>query len=681
MSVYLHDIPLEQAKTRFAEALRDAGIDGLLGEEDIPLDENALGRVLAEPVWAKLSSPHYHASAMDGFAVRASDTDGAAPTLPVSLIYGTQTTYIDTGDPLPLWANAVIPIEETEPLTETGAVDPAARRPYAIRIRAATPPWKHVRSMGEDMVATELVLPAGHTLRPVDLGGCAGSGHHKLRVAKKPSVAILPTGTELKPVGEPVGPGDIIEYNSIVLAAQVRAWGGEPVRFPITVDDFEQIKARVADAAREHDLVLLLAGSSAGSEDFSARVVAEVGTLLVHGVAVRPGHPVILGMVGDSAIQRFSDSAVRRSDDSAEGFRDTGYGLRNIPIIGIPGYPVSAALTGEIFVEPLLAQWLGRKAEEPLTMRAQLTRKVTSPGGDEDYMRVVVGKVGARTLAAPISRGAGVISSLVRADGIVIVPRGSQGIAAGEEVEVRLYRSPREIERTILAIGSHDMTLDLLAQFLAGNGSLEARRRLASANVGSQGGLLALKRGEAHLAGSHLLDPETGEYNLTYIRRYLPEVPVVVVTLVGREQGLIVQRGNPVGVRGLEDLGGRGVRFVNRQRGAGTRVLLDYQLSKLGMEGGQVEGYDQEEYTHLAVAAAVASGRADCGLGIAAAAQALALDFLPLFQERYDLIIPEAHYNSPLVAPLLGLLEDGAFREAVARLPGYDVTQMGKIVK
>lgn len=649
MSVYLHDIPLEQAKARFEEALRQAELTGLLGVEEIPLDENALGRVLAAPIWAKLSSPHYHAAAMDGFAVRARDTDGASPTAPVTLAYGSQAAYVDTGDSLPDWANAVIPIEETEPLTRAGQLSPNPRQPDAIRIRAATPPWKHVRPMGEDMVATELVLPSGHVLRPVDLGACAGSGHSALRVARKPRVAILPTGTELKPIGAPVQAGDIIEYNSVMLAAQVRAWGGEPTRFPIIPDDFEQIQTQVRAAAGAHDLVLLVAGSSAGSEDFSARVVKAVGRLLVHGVAVRPGHPVILGMV-------------------------EGQGLK-IPLIGIPGYPVSAALTGEIFVEPLLARWLGRQPETPLTVRAQITRKVTSPGGDDDYVRVVVGQVGERRLAAPVARGAGVISSLVRADGIVVIPRGVQGLEAGEEVTVRLYRSPQEIEHTILAMGSHDLTLDLMAQFLAGS-----RRRLVSANVGSLAGLVALRRGEAHLAGCHLLDPETGEYNVRYVRRYVPGVPVVVIALVEREQGLIVRRGNPAGVREIADLAGRRVRFVNRQRGAGTRVLLDYRLTVEGILPEEILGYEEEEYTHLAVAAAVASGRADCGLGIAAAAQALGLDFVPLFQERYDLIAPKAHYNSPLFAPLLGLLEMPAFRDAVAGLPGYNVSQMGQIV-
>ncbi len=527
MSVYLHDIPLPEALARLSEALKAAGRDGLLGIEEIPLDEHALGRVLAEPVWAKISSPHYHASAMDGFALRAEDTAGAMPSAPITLALGDQAAYVDTGDPLPAWANAVVPIENVEPVDDAGQLAADARHPAAIRLRAALPPWQHVRPLGEDIVATQLVLPAGHLLRPVDLGAIAACGHDRLRVARRPRVAILPTGSELIPLGQAARPGDIIEYNSLVLAAQVEAWGGEAQRFPITPDDFELIRQRLSEAAREHDLILLNAGSSAGSEDFSARVVEATGELLVHGVAVRPGHPVILGMVHPA-------SGEKRSP---------------VPVIGVPGYPVSAALTGEIFVKPLLRRWLGLAPEEPVTVTATLTRKVTSPAGDDDYMRVAVGRVGERLLAAPLSRGAGVITSLVRADGLALLPRGSQGLPAGAEVKVSLYRSPAELERTIFAIGSHDITLDLMAHYLA-----ERQRRLASANVGSQGGLVALQRGEAHLAGSHLLDPETGEYNLSYIRQYLPGVPVKVVALVGRQQGLIVLKGNPKGIRSLQDL-------------------------------------------------------------------------------------------------------------------------------
>jgi len=347
----------------------------------------------------------------------------------------------------------------------------------------------------------------------------------------------------------------------------------------------------------------------------------------------------------------------------------------SIPIIGVPGYPVSAALTIDIFVEPLIAAWLGRRPNELPTEFATLTRKIVSPAGDDDFVRVAVGKVGDKLLAAPLSRGAGVITSLVQADGLALIPRGAQGMEAGEKVQVHLYRSRSEIERTIFCIGSHDLTLDLISQFLA-----EHDRRLASANVGSQGGLIALRRGEAHLAGSHLLNPETGEYNISYIRQYMPNVPVKVVALVGRDQGLMVKRGNPRGLLSLKDLTKPHVRFVNRQRGAGTRVLLDYHLNVMTITPEHIVGYSQEEYTHLGVAAAVASGRADCGLGIAAAAQALDLEFIPLFQERYDLVIPRKFADGDLLAPLFACLANSRFRETVAQLPGYDVSVMGTIV-
>ena len=660
MSVYLHDIPLPEAQARLKQAMQDADLWRVLGTETIPLDEHALGRVTAEPIWARLSSPHYHASAMDGFAVRALSTNGALPSRPVMLQLGPEAEYVDTGDPLPDWANAVIPIENVESLDELGDITGEIRDPATIRIRAAVAPWSHVRPLGEDIVATQLVLPAGHVLKAVDLGAIAASGHRQIRVARKPRIAILPTGTELVPIGSDPKAGDILEYNSLVLAAQIKSMGGEPTRYPITRDDFDLICGRVREAAQTHDLVLLNAGSSAGAEDFSGKVVESMGQLLVHGVAVRPGHPVILGTIDHGPLTM--DEIVHRP-------------WPIVPIIGVPGYPVSAALTIDIFVEPLIATWLGRRPRELPTETAILTRKIVSPPGDDDFVRVAVGKVGDRLLAAPLSRGAGVITSLVQADGLALIPRGAQGMEAGEKVQVRLYRSRSEIERTIFCIGSHDLTLDLISQFLA-----EHDRRLASANVGSQGGLIALRRGEAHLAGSHLLNPQTGEYNISYIRQYMPVIPVKVVALVGRDQGLMVKRGNPKGINSLHDLTKRDVQFVNRQRGAGTRVLLDYHLELMAIQPERIVGYSQEEYTHLGVAAAIASGRADCGLGIAAAARALELEFIPLVQERYDLVIPKQFAEDDLLAPLFGLFTERRFREAIAQLSGYDVSVMGTII-
>ena len=666
MNMYLHDIPLPEAQARLEAALIKANLDGILAIEEIALDENALGRILAEPVWAKLSSPHYHAAAMDGFAVRAGETDGALPTQPVTLLGNDMMVYVDTGDALPEWADAVIPIENVEPLDADGNPTGDIRQPDAIRIRAAMTPWQHIRPMGEDIVASQLVLPAGHSLRPVDLGAIAGSGHTHVRVTHRPKVAIIPTGSELVAIGYPVSPGEIIEYNSLVLASQVRSWGGEATRLPITKDNFDQICSQVSQAAENHDLILVNAGSSAGSEDYTAQVVEEMGELLVHGVAIRPGHPVILGMV-QSGVDKS-----RVTDDLSD---DRERGLKTSVIIGVPGYPVSSALTGEIFVESLLARWLGRPPAKPPSIRASLTRKITSPAGDDDFVRVAVGRVGGRLLAAPLARGAGVITSLVRADGLALLPRGSQGLPAGAEVGVRLYRSEEEIDATIFATGSHDITLDILAQFL-----FKAQRRLTTASVGSIGGLVALRRNEAHLAGSHLLDPHTGEYNLSYVREYLPDVPVKIIALVGRSQGLLVPRGNPKQIKSLSDLTRQEVAFVNRQRGAGTRLLLDYHLELQGIRSEAIRGYQHEEFTHLAVGAAIASNRADCGLGIAAVTHALDLEFIPLFDERYDLVIPLEYAESSLLEPLFQLLDDREFRQMVSELPGYDIQPMGNVI-
>jgi len=649
--IYLEDIPLEEAWRRFTDALKSLGQWRPLEGEDIPVAQ-ALGRITAQPIWANVSSPAYHASAMDGYAVRALDTLTANDTQPLQLELGSHAQYVDTGDPLPAWADAVIMIENVQPIGNT-----------RIEIRAPIAPWTAVRPLGEDMVATELVLPANHILRPVDLGAIAGSGHTTVNVRRKPRVAVIPTGTELITVEHAaehgVKPGDIIEYNSIVLAAEVEQWGAVATRYPIVIDNFEQIKATVLDAASKHDLVLINAGSSAGSEDFTARIVQEAGTLLVHGVAVRPGHPVILGVIGNK-----------------------------VPIVGVPGYPVSAALTGEIFVEPLLAKWLGLPGHKKPVLQGKVTRKLLSPMGEDEWVRVTAGKVGDQIVAAPLSRGAGVITSLVRADGIVRIPRFSEGVNTGDAVAIELYTDPAEIDRTIVHIGSHDLTLDLLAQYLAelGNDPDPAKpdratqRRFVSAHAGSLGGLIALRRGEAHVAGSHLLDATTGEYNFSYIKQYLPNVPVVLVTLLRREQGLIVAKDNPKSIASLADLARLDVRFVNRQRGAGTRVLLDYRLSELGIAPEKVNGYQREEYTHLAVAAAVQSGVADCGLGVRAAARALKLDFVSVEWERYDLVIPKIYYESELLRPLLELIRGETFKQVVAQLDGYDPSPMGQVV-
>jgi putative molybdopterin biosynthesis protein len=521
----------------------------------------------------------------------------------------------------------------------------------AIEIMAPVPPWQHVRAMGEDMVATELVLPANHRLRPPDLGALVGSGHTEVTVYRRPLIAIIPTGSELAPPGSPVQPGQIIEYNSLMLAAQATEAGCLVDRLPIVADDYAAIKTALATALNDHDLVAINAGSSAGSEDFTAAVVADLGQVVVHGIAIRPGHPVILGVAQGKAVA------------------------------GIPGYPVSAAMTFDLIVKPLLYRWQGLTPPQRPRLTATLTRKVVSPLGLDEFLRVTLGQVGERVVATPLAGGAGVISSLVKADGIVTIPRFSEGVHAGETVEVELLRPPETIRNTIVAIGSHDLTLDLLADQLRRRNPLLT---LSSAHVGSLGGLLALQRGEAHLAVSHLLDEASGEYNVSYVERLLTAhgVPALLLGFVNRRQGLIVPAGNPKHIVDLADLLREDVAFVNRQRGAGTRVLLDYALKQRGLDPAGIEGYQRQEFTHLAVAAAVQSGAADCGLGILAAARALGLDFIPLFDERYDLVLPVAHYESALLAPLLAIIRqpDSEFRRAVVALGGYEVGRMGVVL-
>ncbi len=634
-SYYLEDIPLDQAYARFFDTLEQAGALTVLDAEAIAV-EGALGRVTSGPVWARLSSPHYHAAAMDGAAVRSQDTVGATETAPVRLTLGNEAAWIDTGDPMPEAFDAVI-MREVVHDGEDGTIE----------VRASVAPWQHVRPLGEDIVATELVLPENHLLRPQDLGAVAASGLTEVQVRRRPRVAIIPTGNELVSPGEALRPGDIVEYNSIMLGAQVADWGGSPTRCPPEPDDPERIKGAVRDALDGHDVVVINAGSSAGAEDFTARVVQELGTLLVHGVAVRPGHPVVLGVV------------------------------QGKPVLGIPGYPASAVLTSELFLWPLLRRMLGLGPRGAETVEATMTRKVLSPMGEDEFLRVKLGRVGDKLVAAPLQRGAGVIMSLVRADGLALIPRFSEGVHSGAPVRVELRRPLEEIENTVVAIGSHDVTLDLLASHLHARYPGKA---FSSSNVGSLGGLVALERGEAHLAGTHLLDEETGEYNLSYVRRYTRGQTIVLINLAYRVQGLMVRRGNPKGIQRLEDLTRPDVTFVNRQRGSGTRVLLDYKLHELGIGEDAVRGYEREEYTHLAIAADVAGGTADTGLGIMAAARALDLDFVPLLNERFDLAIPKAFYESDLLQPVLEIIRDHQFQAEVEALGGYGVSEMGTVI-
>ena len=635
-NVYLNMKPLEQARKTFLEAF---DWTALAGNETVATVD-ALGRVTACPVFARYSSPAYHASAMDGVALLARDTFGADDDHPVRLDEGENVWYVNTGQPLPTHTDSVVMIEQVH-RPEDGVVE----------LRAPAFPWQHVRRLGEDMVASELMFPHHHRITAADQAALMQAGVFELEVLQIPRVAVIPTGHELLKWEEvrdnPPRSGEIIETNSTFLAGMVTEAGAQPIIHPLQPDDPEAL-TKAVEAALDSDahMVITNAGASAGSKDYSVHVLGKLGEVLVHGITVMPGKPTILGQAKDK------------------------------PVVGSPGYAVSAWVCFDQFVIPALHLMQGKTPPERIKLEVTPARPLPSKLGQEEFLRVHLGRVGDHIVATPLKRGAGTITSLTRADGLLRIPENSEGLGQGEKAEAELLVPPDAVEKTLVIVGSHDVTLDILADAMARR---SPGMRVSSSHLGSMAALMALKEGRSHLGGTHLLDTDTGEYNVSYLKRYLKGIPVRLVTLAQREQGFMVAPGNPKSIKSLKDLARPEIRFINRQAGSGTRVLLDHHLGLVGLSSVQVNGYDNEEFTHMAVAAAVLSGGADVGLGILAAAKALGLDFVPVASERYDLCIPQAYLDDPRIVCLLETLEDGDFRKAVKALGGYDISPMGQI--
>ena len=637
-NIYLKMKPLDEARQILFDHFRAAV--GMATEFVAPPD--AVGRVLAEPVFATVSSPNFHAAAMDGVAVKAEETFGASQTRPKELSVGTQAIFLNTGHVMPEGFDAVIMIENIQTVNDA-----------RIRIEAPAFPWQHVRKMGEDIVATELLYPRGHVVTPYCVGALIAGGVYRVPVRRKPRVLIIPTGSELVDwrTTDPkdLQPGQVLESNAFVLEKMVAACGGQALRHDRVIDDLDLIRQTVSDAlAGDADMVLTIGGSSAGSKDYALPMLEMLGDLLVHGVTMMPGKPAILG------------------------------DIQGKPFFGIPGYPVSAIIVCEQFVEPMIKRMLGVADDPRPTVPVVPTRKIASKLGVEEFLRVKLGQVGERIVATPLPRGAGTITSITEADGIIRIPRHSEGLKDKDPVVAELLKPLSAIQNTIVIVGSHDNTLDVLAdQLRAGDAALT----LSSSHVGSMGGLMAVKRGVCHLAGAHLLDTATGVYNISYINRYLPDTEVRLVNLVMRDQGLIVPKGNPKGIKGIEDLGREDVVFINRQGGSGTRILLDYRLGQIGISPEAINGYTNEEFTHMNVAVAVLSGAADAGLGIYAAAKALDLDFIPVVTEEYDLVIPAEHFESANIKTLLATIETTEFKKRVEALGGYSTVKTGSVIE
>lgn len=648
--IFLESLSLEEAIKVLFDNLDAKGLYRL--DSEIINAAASLGRITSKPVFARYSSPFYHSAAMDGYAVRFADTFTASETSPCLLKIGYDAVYVDTGNPMPEGFNAVIMIEDVNIIKRrASSVESRVSEEY-IEIYQPAAPYQHVRTIGEDIVATELIIPENHRIRPIDIGAMLASGHIEVFVTKKPKIAIIPTGTEII---EPdvvknrhPNPPEIIEYNSVMLSGLAQELGAEAIRFPIVKDDLNEIKNAVIEALNTSDIVLIIAGSGMGSADYTLTAIKELGDIIINSVSIKPGKPLISGIVN------------------------------NKPLFGIPGYPVSAYLTFQLFVKPVIARFLGIPLEESEKVKAVISRQIASSMGIDEFIRVKVGAVGDRYVATPVGRGAGLLMSLVRADGIIKIPSHTEALSAGTEIDVELIRKKEEIKNTIVCIGSHDNTLDILANMIK---KRHPKFSLSSAHVGSMGGLMALKRGEAHFAGTHLLDEQSGEYNIPFVKRLLPDKKIVLVNLVYRQQGLLVKKGNPKNIKGFEDLLRDDVIFINRQGGSGTRLLLDKHLRELGINPYMVKGYDREEYTHMAVASAVLTGLADTGLAVYSSAAALGLDFIPVADERYDLAIPAEFMDTEMVRIVLDIIGNHReFRDTIGSLGGYETKDMGKII-
>lgn len=629
---YLTNVPLDEARGEYLARLQE---NGFAGQTEMVSVQNAFGRITARAVYAAICAPHYAASAMDGIAVHAKDTFGATETTPVRLT-PQQYMVVDTGDPVPEDCDAVIMVE-----------DIVRGEDESVTIYTAAAPWQHIRQIGEDICAGEMILASYMEVTPAAIGAMIAGGVLEIEVIKKPVIGIIPTGDEIvAPCADPK-PGDILEFNSSIFSAMVQEWGAEAKTYPIVPDRFDAIREMVARAADECDIVLLNAGSSAGREDYSVSVIRELGDVVYHGIAIKPGKPAILGLRGA------------------------------VPILGVPGYPVSGIIVIEELLKPLVAEWFHSNTAPVQLATATLTRPVVSGLKYQEFVRVRMGEVGGKLTASPLSRGAGVVSSFMKADGILEVPQGTEGYEAGEEVQVRLLSTPEKLQNTLVVIGSHDPLLDEVADMMH---RADPTVFMSSSHVGSMGGIMAIRRGEAHAGGCHLLDTETGVYNLSFLKKYFPNGGIRLVRCVGRQQGLMLAKGNPLDIKEFADIAKNGVRYVNRQKGSGTRVLMDYLCEQYAVNVSDIYGYEREELTHTSVAAQIANGSADAGMGIYSAAQLYDLDFLPICIEEYDLIIPDHAWETPVVQQLIATLKSPAFREKMLAMGGYTVDHPGEII-
>jgi putative molybdopterin biosynthesis protein len=626
-------IPLEEARDRWLSEVEFRMELPLKSWIEIPVDKS-VGRVTATSILAAVSAPSYYSAVCDGIIVKSSDTHTASSDAPLKLKIGKDAYFVDTGSAIPSGFDAVLPVREVnlQSLEE-------------IILDSPVTPWKNVRPIGEDMDAREVILGQNRLITPLDLGALIAGGVKEVPVRKKPKVGILPMGTNLISAHSEPEPGKLIDFRSPMVQHLVDESSGEARILAIIAERLEDLMGLLKRGLDRYELLIIIGGPSWETK-LIKKLLFDMGELIVGSLNMHPGSSICLGI------------------------------LDGKPVIGLPAHPVSIYLGFELFARPVINKMLAIEGARPQKVTACLSRSVESQKGVDEFLKVNLGEVDDRIVALPLSRDAAVLRSLIKADGIIRIPASGEHMSVGQRVQVQLMPPARDITKNILMTGTYDICIDILKnqidKHLAGIS-------LHSANIGSIEGLIVLKAGLAHICGVHAFDEAKGEFNIPIVREIMGSTPLALVNLFHRKIGFLVHRGNPRKIKTLEDLTRENVIFVNRQKGSGTRRLFDYYCARQGISPTSIRACDSEARTHISSASIITSGLADVGLGILPAAKAFKLDFIPLFLEPFDLVIPRSFLTTFVAQIILTVAHSPEFKKEVELMGGYDLTQSGTV--
>ncbi len=622
--IYLEKRSLEDALFIWEKKLDEIKVSKLLKDEEITSLDCA-GRIASREVNAKKCSPSQNVSAVDGFAVKVEDTFGCDINNPKFLKIGIDAKYVNTGEPIKASFNAVVMVEDVEIEKDK------------IRILKPLSFYENVRTVGEDIVTMDVLVRANEKILPQHIGALIQGGVDKVHVKELPRVLIIPTGEEIIKPFEEIQSFEFYDSNSYMIKEMLNEWHASSFIYGILPNDEKRIKEVLEENYDNYHLFIILGGSAKGSKDLIPNIIKSTGELIVHGVSIQPGKPIALGL------------------------------FRGKPIIGMPGYPVSSFVDARIFLKTAIEKMQRTYRKEFQCVKAILKRPMPSEIGTREYIRVKLTSFNNNMVAVPIKGGASPISSVSNADGILTIPENLEGFEEGTEADVELLVEKEDIEKQILFIGSNDPVLEKAFNIF----NMEyAPYHFGVISSGSLGGLLSLERSECQLTATHLFDESSRIYNDPFIRKVVNR-DIIVYKFLKREQGLILRREDTKRIKSIEDIAKHNVVFVNRQKGSGTRVFLDYILKEKGIDTNLINGYENEEFTHIAVANAVKEGIADCGMGIRYVADIFDLGFIPIQEEDYDLVFAKDFYFSENGKALIKIIESKKFQNFISKLKGY----------